>query len=403
MAEVPAPAESVEAAAESARDLEPGPWIVSRGVDLAMLGVPAVFTALALLGVLYLPPVTDVPLWAFLFLIVAFDVAHVWATIYLSYLDPRALERRRLLFLLPIPLTVYLGFRLHLEAPWLFWTVLAYVAIHHFVSQQWGFIALYKLRAGERDPLDRYLDKWTLYAGAFGPVLWWHTTEQRFDWFGHGEQFLFRLPESLRGEIRLMMLAFALVWIARQVQHARVGALNWGKTLWMVASWVSWSLGIYMVAHPLVSLACVNLLHGIPFLVLVWWRLNRYWRRERDPQARAGSRLVAWLSGTEETPAPTGGAAAGGSPWPRRLAVLAAFYLPLLALGLAEEGAWERFVWGNYLPAVDGLSRAQVSLIVALLATPQVVHYYLDAWLWKLDGTNPDFEVALGLPPRPPR
>src|SRR3712207_5118006 len=76
-------------------------WIVSPRFDIALLGVPAAGTALLLLT----PADTGmadglVPLWAFLLLVVAVDVAHVWATLYLSYLDREAFARRRLLFLL---------------------------------------------------------------------------------------------------------------------------------------------------------------------------------------------------------------------------------------------------------------------------------------------------------------
>ena len=340
-----------------------------------MIGLPFAFTV----GALRVPRPEDLPLWAFLFLVVAFDVAHVWSTLYVSYLDRGAFARRRLLFLLPVPITVFVAYRLHLHSPVLFWTLVAYVAIHHFAAQQYGFVALYKLRAGERDPIDRYLDKWTLWVGALGPVLWWHASpaETRFDWFGHGEQFLFRLDPALRTDVLALMAAFAVIYGARQVRLALAGRFNVGKNLWMLGSWLSWSLGIGLADHPLVSLACINLFHGIPFLVLVWHRCNQNW--EASPRADAvPSRLVAWLS--------------------RRRNVWA-FYGLLLVVALAEEGLWEGLVWGTYLPRVE-LGPEAISLGVALLATPQIVHYYLDAWLWKLDGSNPDLEHALGLPPR---
>lgn len=357
----------------------PGPWIVSPGFDLTLLAVPALATALALV----LPaPAGGLPLWGFLLLVVAFDVAHVWSTLYLSYLDREAMARRRLLFLLPVPLSILVSYRLHAHSPALFWTLLAYVAIHHFAAQQWGFIALYKLRAGERDPVDRYLDKWTLWVGALGPVLWWHASpDARFDWFGHGEQFLFPLDPGLKVDIAFVMGAFALAWTARQAWHLAWGRLSAGKVLWMVAAWLSWSLGIGLADHPLVSLAAINLLHGLPFLGLVWFRCNRRWEGQTEA---ASSPLLARLS--------------------QRRAVWA-FYGLLLGLALVEEGLWDGVVWGVYVAGLTGLEPPALgdgarSLLVAVLATPQIVHYYLDAWLWKLDGSNPDLHEALGLPSR---
>lgn len=364
----------------------PGPWIIGRGVDLALLAVPAALTLLAL-ALPAAQSASAISLSAFLFLIVAFDVAHVWSTLYLSYADPAIVTRRPLLLFLPIPLTILIGYRVHFVDPSLFWTIVAYVAIHHFASQQWGFVALYKFRGGERDPVDKSLDKLALWTGALGPVAYWHTLEVPFDWFGHGERFVTTLPASLRGDIIFAMAAVGCCYAGRQVHLARRGRFNWGKNLWMAAAWASWSLAVYRLDHPLVSLACINLLHGIPFLALVWVRLHRYWKQQQESETRQRSGLVAFLSGT-------------GSARPRSalgwFGLAALFYLPLLGLALLEEGAWERYVWGERIALAWEPTREQLSWAVALLATPQIVHYVLDGWLWKMDGSNPDLNLALG-------
>ena len=346
-------------------------WIVSPRFDLALVGIPALATlALAWLG----PGGDDVPLWAFLLLVVAFDVAHVWSTLYLGYVDGEAFRRRRLLFLLPIPITVVTGYRLHVHDPVLFWTLVAYVAIHHFMAQQWGFVALYRARAGARE--DRLLDKWTLYTGALVPLAWWHASPAlRFDWFGHGEAFLVRLDPGLKPDLAVIWVGVAAAYALRQVHWARQGRFNLGKNLWMAASWASWALGIALVDRPLVVLAAINLLHGIPFLGLVWVRLNRRWEGQAG---EAGTRLLAWLCQWRHV-------------W--------AFYGLLVGLALGEEYLWDGLVWdGQYVTPLWDVERVDprlLSLTVAVLATPQIVHYFLDAWVWKLDGSNPDVDRLL--------
>jgi hypothetical protein len=328
-----------------------------------MVAIPFALTVLffALPG----PPGDALPLWAFLLLVVAFDVSHVWATLYISYFDAEAFRRRRLLFLLPVPIAFFVSYRLYLIDPTLFWTLLSYVAIHHFVSQHWGFVALYRLRGQERGRFDRALDKWTLWVGALGPVLCWHASARSFDWFGHGEVFLFSLPPAIRPELYALMGLTALVYLGRQGMHAKAGRFNVGKNLWMLASWLSWSLGIGLADHPLVSLACINLLHGIPFLVLVWARCA-------DDPERGG--IVGWLVR------------------PRNLW---AFLGILFLFALAEEGLWDGLVWGGtYVPALE-LSTQTKAVCASVLVTPQIVHYVLDAFLWKLDGSNPDLEAFL--------
>jgi len=355
----------------------PRRWIVSARFDLALLAIPLV-ASLASLATLGLDG-EEVPLWAFLVLIVAFDVSHVWATGYLTYLDGEALRRRRLLFLLPIPLSFLVAFRLHMHSATLYWTLLAYVAIYHFIQQQWGFVALYKACAKERNPIDYYLDKWTLWVGALGPVLLWHASPSRqFDWFNAGESFIATIDPGLRPDIGFVMLAFASVYVLRQVHLAVAqNQLNLGKSLWMACSWLSWTVGISYAANPLVSAAFLNLFHGIPFLALVWYRCNRRW----EDHFSEVSPLLAWLSQRRN--------------W-------LAFYLMVLGLAIAEESLWDGLIWQTYLPALldfdpPNLSAAALSFWVALLSIPQIVHYYLDAWIWKLDGSNPDLGPALGL------
>ncbi len=345
-------------------------YIVSPRVDAALLVVPLLASLAALTFVARVPDPLPLPL--FLLLVVAFDVAHVWTTLYLGYLDREAFARRKALFVLTPIIAFVVGFRLHLASPVLFWTLLAYVAIHHFASQQWGFVALYKAKAGEREPTDRSIDKWTVWTGALGPVLLWHTSDAAFDWFGHGEAFLLRLDPSLRPDIVIGMAVVAAVWLGRQAWHLAKGTLVPGKVAWVVATWLSWSVGLAWSEHQVVALACINLLHGIPFLVLVAARMRSRWRDAPAVGAPLGATLARSLP---------------------------LFYGLVLALACGEEWLWEGLVWHSRTGPLLGFELGDLAraAVVAALAVPQVTHYYLDAWLWRLDGSNPDLADAFGL------
>ena len=76
-----------------------------------------------------------------------------------------------------------------------------------------------------------------------------------------------------------------------------------------------------------------------------------------------------------------------------------AFYGALLALlAWAEEWLWDRAVWGEHATLFPGpfLDVSGV-LVVPLLALPQLTHYILDGYLWRLDGSNPGLSEALAL------
>ena len=363
---------TLEATALTAPDPPRAPrWLVSQKFDVAMLALPMV-AALASLLTVREAWQGALPLWAFLIVIVAFDVTHVWATIYLTYFDREVLAKRRLLLGLTPLLSFFVAYRVHSHSAALFWSLLAYVAIFHFVQQQWGFIALYKSRAGEKNRLDYYLDRWTLWVGAIGPVLLWHASPKRqFDWFNAGESFIFRLDSAFKSEITLAMGVFGGAWLLRQAHViATGGQLNVGKVLWMVCSWVSWVVGISLSNHPFVSAAFLNLFHGPQFLAIVWHRARHRFQKHPEatgPVVRAMFQKGRWL----------------------------AFYAVLLGIAIVEETLWDGVVWRVYLPKLLSVETlrfegAALSVWVALLSVPQITHYYLDAWIWKLDGSNPD-------------
>ncbi len=73
--------------------MEPRRWIVSERFDLAILLIPFAASLASLFALRFQREA--VPLWAFLILIVAFDVSHVWATVYVTYFDREVFRRRR--------------------------------------------------------------------------------------------------------------------------------------------------------------------------------------------------------------------------------------------------------------------------------------------------------------------
>lgn len=367
----------------------PGPgdagssWIFSAPLDLLVFLGPILLSAL-LLPILAGAEREHTPLWAYVGFVVAVDVAHVWATLFRTYLDTAELRRRPALYTLPIPIILIISFLLFRQGSWLFWTAAAYFAIFHFIRQDYGFLALYRHRAGETELIDRRLDALALTAGALGPVLLWHASpSRRFDWFGAGERFLFGqggLSPALRPIILGLWGLAAALWLGRLIQRARAGRpVSRGKVLFMVLVHLRWSIGS-LFDHPLVSLAFINLFHGLPFVALVWRCVERGWR-EREPETWS-ERLLSSLALS------------------RRWWI---YLIILIALALGEELTWEVLVWRDYLPAdaalaLPELGRNGTALAVSVLALPQLLHYFLDGFIWKMDGSNPGLREWLLTP-----
>ena len=113
--------------------------------------VAPIIVAFSLIPTLWTIPTDSVPYWAWVPLVVCVDVAHVWATVFRTYLDHRELLRRPSLYL-GVPMGVFAGsFALYrMGGSQCFWTANSYIAIHHFVKQDLGLLFLFIARFGQR-------------------------------------------------------------------------------------------------------------------------------------------------------------------------------------------------------------------------------------------------------------
>lgn len=363
------------------RSLRPA-WLFSAREDLLAFLVP---TLVAVSLVLWLDARggLSAPLGplGWLLAIVFVDVAHVWATIYRVYTVPGEVRRRPILYL-GLPLLAYgLGVGLYAISALTFWRVLAYLALYHFIRQQYGWIAL----CGRRSPAPRYahLDRWldgaAVYLGTLYPVVHWHTQlPRRFHWFVPQDFFL-PAPAWLLSLVQAAWLLVGGLWLLRQLQRSLTEAtLPVAKLLVMGSTWLSWYVGIIAYNSDVAFSLCNVLPHGIPYFVLLF-------RYRQGEQAERGQ------PATSAAPRP---------PRPTVSAVLL-FLLPLLGLAFAEEGLWDCLVWHDHamlfpLPQLD-LTTGLLVFLVPLFALPQSTHYLLDAWIWRVGPKNPDLRRRLGL------
>lgn len=348
-------------------------WFVGPGV-LAV--VAALWLGLGLTGPAGETDDAGLGLWIAGVLLV--DVAHVWASLYRTYLDPvaRRLHGKRLV-ITPL-LCLWFGTLLHLESPLLFWGVLAYVAIFHFIKQHIGFALIY-VRAGGEDPADRRVVEAAIWAGTLGPVLWWHAhLPTRFAWFVHGD-LVSGLPQWLG---TAALVAELPVWLVFALRRVRLRGRGGGHPLvpWLVlVPAINWHLGIVVFDDDRIFTITNVFLHGVPYLALVWVAGGR---------ARVEQALGRHARGL--------------------FAVLVAYYGLLVVLAVGEEALWDRLVWHDH-PELFGQAAALevhplvTSVVVALLTVPQATHYVLDRFIWRVGPRNPALAGQLGLrAPSPP-
>ena len=347
----------------------PSPWISGPRFDLGLLMGPAL---LACAVAWALPAGWTLPAWGWLLAIVGIDVAHVYASIYRTVLDPVAWRARKTVFV-GIGSTVAIGL---LCLWWMlgevgFWRVLAYLAVFHFVRQVWGFAALYRLREGlGTRGLDATVERWALYALTGWPLLWWHVHGPlAFAWF-IPEDFFVGLPAWTLWPAGVLGGAVILAHLVFRLRSRRAA---WGRDLWMLTTGVVWIGGIVLFGGDGAFSLTNVVAHGVPYVALVLLVGHRSWRLDGR-----GPLFARWFAGP--------GAAL--------------LVVPLLVLAVAEEALWDWLVWQEHgmifgAPFAEGLPELAGVLAVPLLAWPQVVHYVLDGMIWRLDGSNPGLRRLL--------
>lgn len=352
----------------------PGPWIWSRRLDLAVFAGPVLFGFALAFGARALGFAHDakLPEWGWVVLVLGVDVAHVWSTLFRTYLDGDELRRRPALYAGIPALCLAVGVALHSVSGLLFWRCLAYLAVFHFVRQQVGWVAIYRARAGGTTRWERVVDDAVIYLGTGVPLLAWHTRLPRpFVWFMDGDFVdLARLaPLVTAGQV---LLALSLVAFGvRTAERARGGlVVSWGKIVVVVTTVLSWHVAIVVADDDLTFTALNVLPHGVPYVALLWAYARA--RAKRAP-ATLGSRIA--------------------------LRGLAPFVLVILACALGEEALWDRLVWldrGWLFGFLPEARTAIPALLVPLLSLPQSTHYALDALLWRRGDTGPEQAEALG-------
>jgi hypothetical protein len=348
------------------------PWIHSARVDSSFILAPALFaTAMALLIVGVGHACVGLGIWSWALLVIGVDVAHVYSTLYRTYFD--RIERTRLAgWLLAVPLGSWvLGVLLYSTSASLFWTVLAYTAVFHFVRQQYGFLMLYSRAERSLPQWCRRLDQIAIYAATIFPLLYWHThLPRQFVWFIDGD-FL-HLPVVLWKIAQPMYLALVAGYLAKELWLSLRGHLfNVPRNTIVLGTGLSWFVGIVLANGDLVFTLTNVVAHGIPYIALTC-----IYQRRRDQQLQ------------------------------RRISLFVPRLLPL-AIGLlllfafVEEGFWDGLVWREHLrlfpffrllPEIQGLSA--LSLIVPLLAVPQMTHYVIDGLIWRLR-SHPEWRATL--------
>jgi hypothetical protein len=340
------------------------PWIYSPKFDLsAIIGPPVLITTVVLIWGNKLAAIQDQPLWLWILLVLGIDVAHVYSSLFRTYFDKDEFQRRRTLYLV-VPAVTWLGgiaIYQFLGAGF-FWSCVAYFAIYHFVRQQYGFMMLYR-RGEPVGDLGYRIDQVAIYLATVYPLIYWHSHPRNFQWFSEFEVIHISAtwPE-LVCRIAYVVALGAFV-VKESLRWRQTGTLNAGKILLLVATAAAWGTGIVLFNGDL-TFTLINIIsHGVPYMALIWI----YQYRKRSNPSHGENRLLRFF----------------------QLKYVPLYVLALVALAYFEEGIWDWFVWQEHRHIFGSVhvaaSATVLVVLVPLLTMPQVTHYVLDAYIWRVN------------------
>ena len=186
----------------------------------------------------------DFSFYTWLFLIVFIDVAHVYSTLFKTYFVKSEFQRRRKLYI-GLPIVCFLiGLVLFSFGSKFFWSVLAYVAVFHFIRQQYGFVRLYA-RKEEKTKANRYSDALIIYTATLYPMLYWFFSSPRaFNWFVEKE--FFQVENVLLTQIASVFYVIIIAYyiVRTTAIYLKTNYFNIPKNLIILGTLLSWYFGI---------------------------------------------------------------------------------------------------------------------------------------------------------------
>jgi hypothetical protein len=342
------------------------PWIGRPWIDIVFILLPPF---LSLLVIMLFPQFfqnnKDMPVAGWVVLVLLIDVAHVYSTLYRTYFDPNALkEQRALLWTIPF-VSFIIGVIVYSINDHLFWRLLAYAAVYHFVRQQYGFMRVYSRKESQK-PAASLIDKITIYGLTIYPLLYWHLGGPRnFNWFVEDDFFYIESKGLLTGFTILYFVMLAIYLFKEIQQIISTRNVNIPKLAIMAGTGLSWYFGIVYYNGDMAFTLLNVVSHGIPYMALIWL----YGEKNYSTQSTGFLKLVFSRYGL-------------------------VVFIGLLALfAFIEEGLWDMTLWKEH-DSVFGtsklfhfqLSNMVLSLVVPLLALPQITHYVLDGFIWRIKG-----------------
>lgn len=332
-------------------------WLTDPGKE-TMLIIAPLFLPVAIVFAFknYFETHEEVTAGWWLLLVLMIDVSHVYSTVFRFYWEKETFQKYKSMLVI-IPVAAFaLGFMIHLYDAFLFWRLLAYAALFHFIRQQYGFVRLYS-RQQIQTKNQRWIDGIAIYAGTIYPVLYWHLhLTDSLSWFVPHDFVALNFKDADQILFAIYM-AIVLTYLIKEIYISVSSSdFNMPKNCIVAGTFLSWYVGIIVFKGDLTFTFLNVVAHGIPYMGLIWM----YGERKASSRFTFGMRGVLTFVGV------------------------------IFLLSYFEESLWDVMVWKDHqilFPFFTNLNSITepliLSIVVPFLVLPQITHYILDGFIWR--------------------
>ena len=356
-------------------------WLFNRTSDLLLLFIPVWLCWILCFSLTSDQLDSGLPLWVWVVVVMGIDVSHVWSTIFRTYLDKEEFQNHSNLLKIAPLASMAMAFGIAFVSIDLFWRLLAYLALFHFIKQQFGFMQLYRARTKQRLPKKVISDKFIIYLGMLYPVFYWHLNyDRQFSWFVQDDfvSLNFEIFQSSLPMLNLIgqVFYFASIagWLLEDLyRHQKMDFVYpIGKYLWVLTTSMNWYLGIIYFNSDIAFTLTNVVAHGIPYFALIY-----FYQKGKEVHLHKPKRKVPLIL-----------TIIGGA----------------LFLAFFEEYLWDMLLYADNPEFFGALIAYPMTLLeshwtqalaLALLSMPQVTHYILDGFIWKFNHKNPHLKTVL--------
>jgi hypothetical protein len=339
------------------------PWLYGSFVDSIFILFPP-FICLALI---FIFPTffiqNNLSNLSWLLLVVFIDVAHVYSTLFRTYFHKPTFNKNKILFTFAPLVALVVSILVYSIKPILFWRILAYLAVFHFIRQQYGFVKLYS-RNEFQTKIQMKVDSIMIYASTIYPIIYWHfSADRKFTWFVQDDFITYKSNFILNASLIAYSIVI-LTYLTKEFQSiVKTKKINLPKNAIIFGSSLSWYFGIVYfnsdITFSLLNIIC----HGIPYMSLIW--IFSIKQKSID-YLLIGKSIFSKFG-------------------------ILFFLLLILLLAYSEEGLWDYLVWKEHSSLFKIfpksyfiLDKSLIAIIVPLLSVPQITHYIIDGFIWKV-------------------